>query len=228
MVTTTTKLLRKNIGTPDFVKEMPRSKIEWLDLENRSLAILTFEPGWRWSEHVRPLANTESCQCTHAQYVVSGRLKVVMDDGEMIEVGPGDFVTIPPGHDASVLGDEPFCAIDLSGLKEMRKPGLISAVDAHELLRTDPAAVLVCAYEKDEDFQHNDLEGAISLSEFRRRTDSIPRDENVIFYCACPHDETATKQAREYYKHGFVNARILDGGVDAWCTAGYAQVGAIA
>jgi rhodanese-related sulfurtransferase len=63
----------------------------------------------------------------------------------------------------------------------------ISANNAHELLRTDPAAVLVCGYEKEDDFRQNDLEGAISLSEFRRRMDTIPKDENVIFYCACPH-----------------------------------------
>ncbi len=101
----------------------------------------------------------------------------------------------------------------------------ISAADAHELLRTDPAAVLVCAYDKDEDFRKNDLEGAISLSEFRRRIDSFPKDENVIFYCACPHDEGAIRQAEECQKQGFVNVRVLEGGVNAWKAAGYSLVG---
>jgi rhodanese-related sulfurtransferase len=62
----------------------------------------------------------------------------------------------------------------------------INANNAHELLRTDPAAVLVGAYGEEEEFRQNDIEGAISLSEFRRRMDSIPKDENVIFYCGLP------------------------------------------
>jgi rhodanese-related sulfurtransferase len=101
----------------------------------------------------------------------------------------------------------------------------ITADNAHELLRTDPAAILVCAYDKDEDFRKNQLEGAISLSEFRRRLDSFPKDENVIFYCACPHDETAIKQAEEYQKQGFLNVWTLEGGVNAWKFAGYALIG---
>jgi rhodanese-related sulfurtransferase len=101
----------------------------------------------------------------------------------------------------------------------------ISATNAHELLRTDPAAVLVCAYEKEDDFRQNDLEGAISLNEFRRRMTQIPKDENVIFYCACPHDEGAVQQAKDYFKQGFISAQVLQGGVEAWKGAGYALVG---
>ena len=101
----------------------------------------------------------------------------------------------------------------------------INVQDAHELLRTDPAAVLVCAYDKDEEFRKHDLEGAISLNEFRRRVDSFPKDENIIFYCACPHDEVATKQAEECQLQGFSNVHILEGGVNAWKAAGYALVG---
>ncbi len=101
----------------------------------------------------------------------------------------------------------------------------ISANSAHELLGTDPAAVLVCAYDKEEDFRQNDLEGAISLNEFRRRMVLIPKDENVIFYCACPNDETAVRQAKDFFKQGFINAQVLRGGVEAWKSAGYALVG---
>jgi len=101
----------------------------------------------------------------------------------------------------------------------------INVRSAHELLRTDPAAILVCAYENDEDFRKNGLEGAISLSEFRRRTHSFPKDENVIFYCACPHDESAIQQAQECQKQGFLNVRVLEGGVNAWKAAGFGLVG---
>ena len=76
----------------------------------------------------------------------------------------------------------------------------ITAHDAHKLVRTDPAVVLVCAYENEEEFRKHDLTTAISLSEFRRRIGSFPKDENVIFYCACPHDEEAIKQAEEWLR----------------------------
>ena len=103
------------------------------------------------------------------------------------------------------------------------KPETITAQDAHQLLESDPATVLVGAFEKDEEFQQNDLEGAISLTEFRKRRNSIPKDETVIFYCGCPHDEAATKQAK-YAREGFANARILAGGVNAWKNAGFGLV----
>jgi quercetin dioxygenase-like cupin family protein len=75
----------------------------------------TFEPGWRWSEHVQPLAGTESCQASHLLYCLSGRMHVVMDDGSEAEVGPGDVASIPPGHDAWTVGDEACVAVDFGG-----------------------------------------------------------------------------------------------------------------
>jgi quercetin dioxygenase-like cupin family protein len=72
----------------------------------------TFEPGWRWSEHVKPLAKTDSCQAAHAGYVLSGRMGIRMDDGTEGEVGPGDVFFAAPGHDAWTIGDEPCIAVD--------------------------------------------------------------------------------------------------------------------
>ncbi len=92
------------------------------------------------------------------------------------------------------------------------------------MLAEDPSVVLVCAYEKEADFRRYDLAGAISLNEFRQQAISLPKDEVVIFYCASSRDEAATKQAQKYFHEGFVNARILQGGVDAWKAAGYALV----
>ncbi len=74
----------------------------------------TFEPGWRWSQHVKPLAGTESCQATHTGYVVSGRMHVQMDDGSAQQIGPGDAVSIPAGHDAWIIGGEPCVFIDFT------------------------------------------------------------------------------------------------------------------
>jgi quercetin dioxygenase-like cupin family protein len=62
------------------------------------------------------LAKTESCQAPHLQYHVAGRLRVVMDDGQEMEFGPGDVSWLPPGHDAWVVGDEPAVVIDISGM----------------------------------------------------------------------------------------------------------------
>jgi quercetin dioxygenase-like cupin family protein len=72
----------------------------------------TFEPGWRWSEHVKPLAKTDSCQAAHAIYVLSGRMGIRMDDDTEGEVGPGDVLFAQPGHDAWTVGDEPCVAVD--------------------------------------------------------------------------------------------------------------------
>jgi quercetin dioxygenase-like cupin family protein len=75
----------------------------------------TFEPGWRWSEHVKPIAKTDSCQATHLMYCISGRMHVRMDDGTEQEIGPGDLAAIPSGHDAWIVGDEPCVAVDWGG-----------------------------------------------------------------------------------------------------------------
>ena len=72
-----------------------------------------FEPGWRWSTDVKPIAGTQSCELPHFLYVVSGRMRVLMDDGREVELRPGDVASIPPGHDAEVLGDEPCVTVDL-------------------------------------------------------------------------------------------------------------------
>ena len=73
------------------------------------------QPGWRWSEHVKPVAGTELCMAPHQQYQISGRIHIVMGDGTELESGPGDITSLPPGHDAWVVGNEPVVAIDWQG-----------------------------------------------------------------------------------------------------------------
>jgi hypothetical protein len=75
---------------------------------------VTLEPGWKWSECVKPLAGTDSCQVQHTGYVVSGRMHVKMDDGSEQEIGAGDMYVIRPGHDASIVGDRTFVGVDFS------------------------------------------------------------------------------------------------------------------
>jgi hypothetical protein len=75
----------------------------------------TFQPGWRWSVDVKPVAETELCQVTHTGYVLSGREVVRMADGTEVELGPGDAFVIGPGHDAWVIGDQPCVTLDFNG-----------------------------------------------------------------------------------------------------------------
>jgi ketosteroid isomerase-like protein len=74
----------------------------------------TFEPGWRWSSDVKPIAGTDSCQTRHLGYVISGRMHITADDGTESEVAAGDAFDLPPGHDAFVVGDEPCVMIDVA------------------------------------------------------------------------------------------------------------------
>jgi uncharacterized cupin superfamily protein len=93
-----------------------------VNLGSGPVGLGTFEPGWRWSNDIKPVAGTDSCQVEHLGYVLSGRMKIVMDDGQETEVGPGDAIHISPGHDAWTLGDEACTLVDFGGLKGYAQP----------------------------------------------------------------------------------------------------------
>lgn len=82
-----------------------------------------FEPGWRWSKHVKPIAGTRSCEVAHSGYVLSGRMHLVMDDGREVEIGPGDYAVIPPGHDAWTVGSEACVMLDFAGMEHYARSG---------------------------------------------------------------------------------------------------------
>ena len=100
---------------PDEVREFPRGKAEILKVGGAEIGRLTLQPGWRWSNDVKPLAGTDLCEAPHMQYHVSGRVHVLMADGTEFEAGPGDVTSLPRGHDAWVVGDEPAVAVDWYG-----------------------------------------------------------------------------------------------------------------
>jgi len=114
MITETFRFAKKNLASPDVTRDCGHGTLELATLEDATLARATLQPGWKWSEHIRPIVNTESCQVQHLQYVIRGRLRIVQDDGSQMDLGPGDFASIPAGHDAWVVGDEPFVCIDFS------------------------------------------------------------------------------------------------------------------
>ena len=97
----------RNFGSPDEVRSPDKTKVEVVDIGGVKAARMTLQPGWRWSECVKPVAGTDSCQAHHIGVLLSGTMHVVHDDGTEGDVGPGDAYVIAPGHDAWVVGDEP-------------------------------------------------------------------------------------------------------------------------
>ncbi len=116
-------MIRKNLSSPEETRpfEDGKGQVEFVSLDTGGVGRATFEPGWQWSKHVKPIAGTDSCQAAHTGYFISGRMKVVMDDGEEAEFGPGDFGVIPAGHDAWIVGDQPCVVIDWQGFTDYAK-----------------------------------------------------------------------------------------------------------
>ncbi len=103
----------KSLDRPDETRPFAgKGQAAVVHLGGSAVMRATFEPGWRWSEHVKPIAQTNSCQATHACYVLSGRMGIRMDDESKGEVGPGDAFVAGPGHDAWVVGEEPCVVVD--------------------------------------------------------------------------------------------------------------------
>ena len=112
----------KSFDSPDEVREFKgNGHADVVQVAGRTIGRGVFEPGWTWSENVKPIAGTESCEVSHLGYVVSGRMRVVMDDGSDGEVGPGDVCAIPPGHDAEVVGSEPCVLVDFGEFGDYAK-----------------------------------------------------------------------------------------------------------
>ena len=111
----------KSFRKPEEIREIPSGKIELLTLGGATVGRATFQPGWKWSTSVKPLAKTESCEAPHLQYHVAGILHVRMDDGTEYDCKAGDVSLLPSGHDAWVVGDEPVVVVDFQGLQDYAK-----------------------------------------------------------------------------------------------------------
>ncbi len=105
----------KAFDSPDETRTFEKGRFDLVEIGGVMVGRASYEPGWRWSEDVRPLAGTDSCRVSHVGLVVSGRAKIAMDDGREVEVGPGDVFAVPPGHDSWVVGAEPYVSIHLVG-----------------------------------------------------------------------------------------------------------------
>jgi quercetin dioxygenase-like cupin family protein len=107
------KLQVKSHNAPDEVRSPEKTRVEVVELDGFTMGRMTFQPGWRWSECIKPVVKTEQCENSHAGYAVAGKMTVRLKDGAQKTISAGDSYTIPPGHDAWVEGDEPFVGTEV-------------------------------------------------------------------------------------------------------------------
>lgn len=111
------RLQRRRFSQPYETRVIPKGKVDIVQLDDIVVGRMWFEPGWKWSREVSPIAGTPTCMYRHVGFVQSGVLLVEMDDGTTLRLEPGDVFEIPPGHDSEVLSDEPWVAIDFAGAR---------------------------------------------------------------------------------------------------------------
>ncbi|MFN2460395.1 MAG: cupin domain-containing protein [Candidatus Velthaea sp.] len=117
MATTTQRAEKKSLSSPDETRSFPKGKLDIVNVGGKMMGRAEFEAGWKWSESVKPIAQTDSCQAAHLGYILAGRMTAVMDDGTRLEFGPGDAMSLPAGHDAWVEGSEKCIVLDFVGFE---------------------------------------------------------------------------------------------------------------
>ena len=119
---TVTKFQVKSHNSPDEVRSPNKTRVEVVQLDGVTMGRFNFEPGWRWSECIKPVVKTDHCQVSHVGYAVSGQLTVRMTDGTEKTITAGESYTIPPGHDAWVEGNQPYVGIEVMSADVYAKP----------------------------------------------------------------------------------------------------------
>jgi hypothetical protein len=115
-------LEKKTLDKPDETREFRgNGRMAVVTLGDITVGRGTFEPGWKWSTNVKPIAGTDSCQANHTAYVLSGRMIVRANDGTQVEYGPGDVMIATAGHDAWTVGSEPCVLVDWTGVAKYAK-----------------------------------------------------------------------------------------------------------
>jgi len=115
----------RSFDSPDESRTPDKTKVDVVRRGDTTAGRFAFEPGWKWSECVKPVAGTDSCQLRHIGVAASGRMIVRHDDGTELEIGPGDAYIIEPGHDAWVVGDDGFVGYEFESksAEVYAKPG---------------------------------------------------------------------------------------------------------
>jgi quercetin dioxygenase-like cupin family protein len=113
----------KNVSNPDETRDLGgMGEGHMLEVGGHGVMYATMEPGWRWTQHMKPNVGTDQCEANHLLYCISGRMKIQHQDGTEVEFGPGDVAAIEPGHDAWVEGDEPCVSVDFGGFRQYGEP----------------------------------------------------------------------------------------------------------
>ena len=148
MTTMTREIQAKSLDVPDETQPIPgKGQFEVVHLGETTAARATFQPGFRWSEHVGQDVGASLCPVRHIGYVISGRSGIRMADGTERELAAGDAFDVPAGHDAWVIGDEPYVTINFSPAEESAprpegQDGWLLAKDHTILLENDRVRVL--------------------------------------------------------------------------------------
>jgi quercetin dioxygenase-like cupin family protein len=111
----------KRFESPDENRTFTKGKFELIKIGDMTIGRATYEPGWKWSEHVGPSMGAASCVVDHIGMVISGRAMVKMDDGTELKISAGDVFAIGPGHDSWVIGNEPYVSLHFLGADEYAK-----------------------------------------------------------------------------------------------------------
>jgi quercetin dioxygenase-like cupin family protein len=117
------EIILKRFEQPDEVRAFEKGKFELVRIHGTTIGRATYEPGWKWSEHVGAPQGRKSCTVEHIGIVISGRATAAMDDGRVIEMKPGDIFYIAPGHDSWVVGEEPYVSLHLMGATDYARSG---------------------------------------------------------------------------------------------------------
>ncbi len=121
-------LVKKTFDTPDETRPFAgKGRVDLVKLADYTIGRGYYEPGWRWSENLKPIVGTDSCQIHHIAYILTGRMRVRMNDGTEAEAGPGDMLEVLPGHDAWVVGNEACSLLDFAGMVHYAKPAAATA-----------------------------------------------------------------------------------------------------
>lgn len=110
-----------DFSTPDEVRQPERTNIELVKIAGGEIGRTTLQPGWTWSECIKPVAGTDMCEVEHVGYTVSGTLHVDHRDGSAVDLVAGSVYRIAPGHEAYVVGDEPVVVVEFQGASSLAK-----------------------------------------------------------------------------------------------------------
>jgi class 3 adenylate cyclase/mannose-6-phosphate isomerase-like protein (cupin superfamily) len=131
------RLQRRRFTEPADTRRFPHGRVDVVELDDNVVGQMVYEPGWRWSNDIKPIAGTPSCQFHHLGFTISGRGHIEMPDGTSMEIGPGDVFEIPPGHDAWVVGDEPWVSVDFEAMRTYARAAPTTERTLASILITD-------------------------------------------------------------------------------------------